>query len=389
MNDGLGGGGQLAADAMPRAAYLHVPFCRHRCGYCNFTVVAGRDDVIPDYLAAVERELSWLGQPREVDTLFFGGGTPSHLPLDALRRLFQVVQQWLPLARGGEFSIEANPEDIDLAKGDLFCEFDVTRVSLGVQSFDDRKLAVLERSHDRRRVAEAARMLRGGIESLAFDLIFATPGEDFSAWQRDLDSALELRPDHLSTYGLTYERGTRFGSRLAHGDLAELNDDLQARMYEAAIDAITAAGFEHYEVSNFARPGHRCRHNETYWRGESYFAFGPGASRYVGGERSTNHRSTTTYLRRVLAGQSPIADSERLATEDVARERLVFGMRMIEGVDCGRFEAETGFAVASLLDDALPKLTDWRLIEFTGSHVRLTRRGLLISDAIWPLILRN
>lgn len=389
--------GEFRTTVSPRAAYIHVPFCRHRCGYCNFTLVAGRDDLIEAYLEALVRELSWLpdkaaasGRPlSEVDTLFFGGGTPTHLLPEQLTRLFASVWQWFPLAPGGEFSVEANPVDLDAARATVLADAGVTRVSLGVQSFRAEKLALLERDHRAADSKRAFATARGFAESVSLDLIFGTPGESLADWQHELEAALALRPDHVSTYGLTFEKGTGFWSRLTRGELARLEEDVERQMYELAIDMLTAAGFEHYEVSNFARPGHRCRHNETYWTGGPYFAVGPGASRFIGGRRETNHRSTTTYIARVLAGKSPVAETEQLGTEDAARERLVFALRRLEGIDANGFAAATGFTVQQLGGDALSRLIDLSLLDLTAGRLRLTRHGLLVSDAIWPEFLRT
>ena len=183
---------------------------------------------------------------------------------------------------------------------------------------------------------------------LSLDLIFATPGETLDEWAADLEAAIALEPDHISTYGLTFERGTAFWTRRERGELAEVDEELQREMYALAIDRLTAAGYEHYEVSNFARPGRRSRHNQVYWSGDGYFAAGPGAARYVDGVRETNHRSTTTYLQRVLAGESPVAEREQLDAEARARELLVFGLRRIEGVARRDFAARTGFEIDEL-----------------------------------------
>jgi oxygen-independent coproporphyrinogen-3 oxidase len=380
---------ELRERALPRAAYIHVPFCRHRCGYCNFTLIAGRDDLIGTYLEALERELSWLGLPREVDTLFFGGGTPTHLRRSELQQLFDIVGRWFPLAVGGELSVEANPIDMDEPRSQLLAAAGVTRVSLGAQSFHNWKLQALERDHDRAAIETAIKLARRFAQSVSLDLIFGVPGELLTDWQSDLAAALALSPDHLSTYGLTFEKGTSFWSRLSHGELARLDEELERQMYELAIDTLTAAGFEHYEVSNFARPGHRCQHNENYWLGGQYFAAGPGAARFVAGRRETNHRSTTTYIRRVLAGQSPLSESEELAPEDAARERFVFALRRLEGIDTYQFATATGFTIEQLGGEALPRLIDLGLLELAGTRLRLTRRGLLVSDAIWPEFLRT
>ena len=389
--------------SLPRAAYIHVPFCRHRCGYCNFTLVAGRDDLIGSYLEALARELAGLnspeddigedGGPHEVETLFFGGGTPTHLPPSDLARLFEVVRAAFPLAKSGELSVEANPIDLCDNKASVLTAAGVTRISLGVQSFDPRTLKVLERDHSPEQIARSFEVASSVARSVSLDLIFGVPGQSLADWRRDLAAALELAPDHVSTYGLTFEKGTSFWSRLSRGELARADEDVERAMYEAAIDTLTAAGYEHYEVSNFARPGHRCRHNETYWTGRPFFAAGPGAARFVGGRREINHKSTTTYIARLQAGRSPVAESEQLAGEDAARERLVFALRRLEGIDLGEFAAETGFTAEQLGGPALARFVEQGLLEVTGSQERrrlkLTRRGLFVSDALWPAFLRR
>jgi oxygen-independent coproporphyrinogen III oxidase len=373
-----------AYTATPRAAYIHVPFCHHRCGYCNFTLVAGRDDLIESYLKAIEIELSWLGQPREVDTLFFGGGTPTYLNPSAIERLLRVVLKWHPLAAGHELTVEANPADVDVQRSAILADHGVTRLSLGAQSFHAAKLRRLERDHLATHTAHALELARSRGFDVSLDLIFGTPGETVADWERDLKSAIGLAPDHISTYGLTYERGTAFWSRLQRGNLQRVAEETDRQMYEIAIDSLTAAGLEHYEVSNFARPGKRCRHNETYWSGESYFAAGPSAARYVAGVRESNHRSVTTWLKRVLAGQSPVAQRERLCPEERAREQLVFGLRRLEGVDRDWFMNRTSFAIDDLVAEPLEQFVAFGLLADNGRRIALTRAGLLVSDSIWP-----
>ena len=372
----------------PRAAYIHVPFCAHHCGYCNFTVVAGRDELAGEYLGAIERELSWLGEPREVDTLYVGGGTPTHLEPEMLGRLLESVLAWHPLAAGAEFTVEANPADLTVEKMAVLAGHGATRVSLGAQSFDAQKLKVLERDHRSGDIARACERVRSAGAAVALDLIFAVPGETADVWSADLDAAIALAPEHVSTYGLTFERGTAFWGRLQKGDLVQADEELERSMYMLAIDTLSAAGFEHYEVSNFAQPGERSRHNEVYWSGEPYYAAGPGAARYVDGTRETNHRSTTTYLQRVLAGQSPVAESETLEPEDVAREALVFGLRRLEGVDRTGFVARTGFEIETLVGEELQRYVELGLLVDEDNRVRLSREGLLVSDSIWPDFLR-
>jgi oxygen-independent coproporphyrinogen III oxidase len=371
----------------PGAAYIHIPFCVHRCGYCNFSVVAGRDDLIEPLLAALATELSWLGEPREVDTLYFGGGTPTYLAPEPLRRLCELVLHWHPLAAGYEWTVEANPGDLDAERLAVLAEYGVNRLSLGIQSFNAQKLKLLERNHNAVDIESALLLSRQAAMGVSLDLIFGVPGETLGQWQADLRQAIDLAPDHISTYGLTFEQGTSFWNRRQHGELLQIDEELERDMYLAAIDTLTAAGFEHYEISNFARPGHRSRHNETYWSGRGYFAAGPGAARYVDGLRQTNHRSTTTYLDRVRRGESPVAEEECLDDEQRARESLVFSLRRLEGITRTQFATRTGFDLDSLVGGTIAQFVKLKMLADDGERVQLTREGLLVSDSIWPELL--
>ena len=373
----------------PRSAYIHVPFCARRCGYCNFTLVAGRLDLVPQYLQAVEFELNTLGQPQFVDTLFFGGGTPTQLPAAELHKLLSLASHWFPLNEGGEFSVEANPGELDEERTTVLAAFGVNRISLGAQSFDEGKLIALERTHDAAAIERSFALARSTAAQVSLDLIFAAPGERLSTWQRDLNRAVELCPDHLSTYGLTIEHGTRFWNRHHRGELSEVCEDTQTAMYESAIERITSAGFEHYEVSSFAQPGARCRHNQVYWQGGSYFGIGPGAAKYVDGRRETNHRSTSTYIRRMLNGESPLEMSEELSAENRARERMVFGLRMLDGINEQQFAEETGFAVDRLAGEWVNHCCEAGWLRRQAGRLQLTRSGLMISDSLWTELLKN
>ena len=369
---------------LPRSTYVHVPFCRHRCGYCNFTLIAGRDDLIPAYLEALAIELSHLDTPLPMDTIFLGGGTPSHLSPTQLKQLFSMIHEAFPLRTGGEFSLEANPADINHERVELFADAGVNRISLGIQSFDDQKLATLERDHRANTIFEATKIVASQIDNLSLDLIFGVPGETRATWQRDLQQAVALAPQHISTYGLTYEPGTSFWSRRQKQQLSPLAEDDEAWMYELAIDTLTAKGFEHYEVSNFAQQAYRSKHNQVYWTGAPYFAIGPGAARFVDGVRETNHRSTTTYLKRVMAGQSPVAERETLTPEQLARERLVFGLRRMQGVDADQFATDTGFSIENLAGSVVDRCCEQGWLQWQGRCLQLTRSGLLLSDSLWP-----
>ena len=373
----------LLPTAPARAAYVHVPFCAHRCGYCDFTLVAGRDDLIDDYLAALEVELRSLGRRIPVDTLFFGGGTPTHLPADRLDRLLRLVCTWFEPAAEGEFSVEANPYGLTTEKVETLARHDVNRVSLGVQSFDAAHLATLERDHRREDILTAVERLRAAsIRSVGIDLIFAVPGQTLDNWRATLDEAIALKPDHVSTYGLTIERGTAFWSRKLKGTLQPVPDETERAMYDLAMEQLPRAGFEQYEISNYAVPGCECRHNLVYWRGESYFAFGPGAARYVDGVRSTNHRSVTTWIRRTLAGQPAHGDIETLSPEERAREGIMLGLRRVVGVERDRFARQFGFDLDELCGETIREMCARGWLEDTGEAIRLTREGRFVADSV-------
>ncbi len=371
----------------PRAAYIHVPFCHRRCSYCNFTVLAGHDERIDDYLRALEIELKGLGTPRSVETLFIGGGTPTRLPLPHWARLFDLVARWFPLRPGGEWTVEGNPEDVSFERVSVAVERGVTRWSLGVQSFLPWKREFLERVHTGETIDRAIEVCCRSGTQLAVDLIFALPDETASDWHSDLDQLLARPVQHVSTYSLTLEKGTAFWSRWHKGLLQPLEEDRQAELYLATRRRLSAAGFEHYEISNFALPGCRCRHNETYWLCGQYYAAGPGAARFVGGVREVNHRSTTTWMRRLFAGDSPVAERETIGAELAARERLIFGLRRLEGVDVREFEEVTGFRLDELAGPAIDEFLGAGFLEQTGTTLRLSEPGILVSDALWPALL--
>lgn len=372
----------LAAYETPRAVYVHVPFCVHRCGYCDFTLVAGRDDLQDDYLRALERELqAVVGRPT-VETVFFGGGTPTQLTAPRLERLLALVRERFDWAEGGEFSVEANPVGLTDDKLRVLKDAGINRLSLGVQSFDARVLETLERDHRDTEIMACIESVRGYCDNFGIDLIFAVPGQSLELWQQTLRLAIELGPTHLSTYGLTFEKGTSFWSRRSKGLIESADNDLELAMYEAAMDQLASAGFAQYEISNFAKPGFASRHNQVYWAGRPYWGFGPGAASYLNGERRLNHRSTTTWIHRVLSGQSVIYETERLEPEHRARELLVLGLRTIAGVERARFRLTTGFDLDVLVGDQLRRLQRQGLVKDDQQCVTLTRTGLCLADSV-------
>ncbi len=370
-----------------RHAYVHVPFCRHRCGYCDFTLVAGRDDLMERYVAALERELERLAEPLELDSLYLGGGTPSHLGPAGLRRLFAILRERMRSVAGAEITVEANPLDVTAEFVAAARACGVTRVSLGGQSLDEKTLRALDRDHAPDDVRRAVWLLHDASLVVSLDLMTAAPGQSLAVVERDLATAVALRPEHVSVYCLTWERGTAFEAARRRGELAAAPEELERRMFEAAIDQLEAAGYEHYEVSNFARPGFRCRHNEAYWDCRPWEAFGPGAARFDGRTRITNHRSTTTWMTRVLGGEDCSGDVDAMTAEEAARERLVVGLRRREGVCRDAFRAASGCNLDAVAGPAVARWVATGLAADDGRIVRLTRAGLLVSDSLWADVL--
>ncbi len=366
----------------PRAAYIHVPFCVHRCGYCDFTLVAGRDDLMGDYLNALGLEMQSLARPREIDTLFFGGGTPTQLAADQLRQLFEIVAQWFRLAPNAEVSVEANPDGLDEEKLIVMHEAGVNRVSLGIQSFDPVVLSTLERQHSPEDIHAAIGRVRKHIDNISLDLIFGVPDQSLQSWETTLEETIACKPQHVSTYGLTYEKGTTFWSRRERGELVDTHPEIERSMYQYAMERLPAAGIPQYELSNFARDGYPCRHNETYWAAAPYFAFGPGAARYAGGRRETNHRSVFTWLKRLRSGQSAIAEVEEMTSSNRAHEAIMLGFRRTAGIDRKEFAEQFGCSFDELVPDALSRHIELGNLEDDGQRIRLTQQGRFIADSV-------
>ncbi len=349
--------------------------------------MAGRDDLVDRYLGAIGLELRRLPAALDLDTLYVGGGTPSHLGAEGLRRLWGAFAGRLALVAGAEVTIEANPADVDAALVAAAVACGVSRVSLGAQSLSARTLAALDRDHTPEQVRRAVALLLGAGLAVNIDVMTAAPGQSLAEVERDLDGVLDLGVHHVSVYCLTWERGTRFIGLLNRGALERAEEDLERRMFEGAIERLEAGGFEHYEVSNFARPGHRCRHNERYWDCRPWEAFGPGAARFDGRTRTTNHRSPFTWMRRVEAGLDPAADHDRMTAEGAARERIVVGLRRRDGIVREAFQRESGLSFDGLAGDLLRGwvANGWAVDD--GARVRLTRSGLLLSDSLWEGVL--
>ena len=332
-------------ELLPRHLYVHVPFCARRCSYCDFAI-AVRDDVPVDaYLAAIETELrvrfpsdgAW-----ELDTLYVGGGTPSRLGGEGVRRLMELLSRRVTLAGGAEVTLEANPDDVTPEAVTAWVASGVNRLSLGVQSFDDRALAWMHRVHDASRATNAVANVRdGGIDNVSVDLIFALPDATGRSWACDLDHALALAPSHVSLYGLTIEPATPLGRWVERGEVAVPSEERYEAEFLRAHETMTAAGFEHYEVSNFAQPGRRSRHNSAYWSGVAYGGIGPSAHEYDGISRRWNVAPYEQWRRRLVGGEDPIGGTEVLTVENRLTETVYLGLRTSIGLRLTQREVAT------------------------------------------------
>ena len=376
--------------------YGHVPFCKHACPYCDFYKMELRERPARarlDFPGQLRREVDLLlgvypeMAERPLETVYFGGGTPSTLVPEAVGELLAHWKGLFVECGGREFTLEANPENLTENRARQWHAAGFTRLSIGAQSFHPEELGLLERLHGPETIEEAVRRSRrAGFGNVSLDLMFALPGQTMERWMENLRRAVALEPDHVSFYGLTWHEGTPFEAWKREGRLAELGDELQAEMYLRGADFLEGEGFEHYEISNFARPGFRSRHNARYWTGRDVLGVGPGAHSRMGPERWRNPEDLEGWAAALAAGRVPREPAERPGPEEAAWERLFTGLRRTEGL--GRGEAPELVEACRRWHGAnLPESAAW--MEAGPEGVRLTREGGLLSDAILEGLLRE
>jgi len=382
----------------PLSLYVHIPFCRSKCAYCDFNSYAGQEALIPAYVGALLQEAAaWSGvcASRTVATVYFGGGTPSLLPFAEMERLIEGLRQRFAVAPEAEVSLEANPESVDLAYLQGLRTLGVNRLSLGVQSFDEEELRFLGRIHTAAEAAAAYDAARqAGFADVGLDLIFGLPEQRLSRWRRSLARALRLGPEHLSLYALTVEEGTPLAQAMSEGKVQEPDEDAQAAMYTESEERLEAAGYEHFEISNWARPGHRCRHNLTYWETRPYLGLGAGAHSYLGGCRFANTPLPKEYIELVRASGPPeegaggldlsrmpqVTSLERLDAQTEMADTVILGLRLTEGVALDGFRQRFGVGLEERYAQEISELTAWGLLEVSGGRLRLTKRGHLLAN---------
>jgi len=360
------------------ALYLHIPFCRTKCSYCDFNTYAGIEPLIPRYLEALRAEMPRYPAALPVQTINFGGGTPSLLSPDQLASVIGAARDHFAVDDDAEVSIEANPGGLDQAYFDGLLEAGVSRLSFGVQSFHGHELAILTRRHSAAEACSAVHAARAaGFRNISLDFMYGLPGQTVAAWRATLDQALDLRPEHLSLYGLTVYDHLPLGRRVQAGDLPAQDEDLMADMYELACDLLDQAGYGQYEISNWAlSPGLRCRHNLAYWRNSGYIGLGAGAHSSFGGRRYVNELRPAAYADNSLAGEPLTVESEDISPDLARAETTILGLRLNEGI--------------ALTDQELAHLDPCLaagLLDLNGAHARLTPKGRLLSNEVfWRLL---
>jgi putative oxygen-independent coproporphyrinogen III oxidase len=377
--------GQLGDRSLSRlgaqslSAYVHIPFCASRCGYCDFNTYTA-DELEPganraDYAGTVIREIEFargvLGENTSpLHSVFFGGGTPTLLPSSDLARILHALRDTFALAPGAEITTEANPDSVDKSSLAALRDAGFTRISFGWQATAPHVLAVLERTHNVDKALSAVRAAQEvGFEHVSVDLIYGTPGETDDNFRDALSAAIDSGVDHVSAYALIVEDGTRLGAAVKRGTVPQPSDDVAADRYLIADEMLSAAGLDWYEVSNWARPGGECRHNLAYWRNADWWGFGPGAHSHIGGTRWWNVRHPSAYATRIDAGESPAQAREELTDADQELERVLLGIRLKEGL-------------AGIPEDLSAPLIDEGLLEHHNHRLVLTQHGRLLADLV-------
>jgi oxygen-independent coproporphyrinogen-3 oxidase len=382
--------------------YIHIPFCTHRCAYCDFNTYAGQESSIPAYVDALCREIEFVGTSsrredptRSVHTIFFGGGTPSLLTPDQFDVIYQALRDYFTFTDDVEITTEANPGTVSYADLMEWRRIGINRISYGVQSANTEELRMLERIHNFLDVIEAVKFARkAGFENLNLDLIYGLPEQNLVTWQTTVKRILDLHPEHLSAYALTLEHGTPFGNWASKGLLPLPDPDLAAEMYEWLSETLEANGYVQYEISNWAKPGYECRHNLQYWRGLPYLAFGAGAHGYANGYRYSNVLRIKTYIDRIInypmtnyefpLSPTTVNQHKQTLADDMS-EFMMTGLRLTqEGVSEGEFYRRFGQPMRTIYGKEIDGLLRLGLIENdSGSKIKISQRGRLLGNQVF------
>lgn len=365
----------------PSSAYVHIPFCTQICYYCDFSKVFIKNQPVDAYLEALITEVERAGRPR-LRTLYIGGGTPTAITAEQLAYLLTNLQRVLDLTALEEFTIEANPGDLTADKIAVLSESAVNRVSLGVQTFNNKHLKRIGRSHNEEQIYTTIRQLKAaGFDNVSIDLIYALPGQTMADVKENVAKALALDIPHLSLYSLILEHHTVFMNKMRRGKLHLPTEDLEAEMFEYIIDALSRHGFDHYEIANFSKPDFESRHNLMYWNNDEYYGFGAGASGYVNGIRYRNHGPIRHYLTAVAEGNTHVQE-ETLTEREKMAEELFLGLRKKAGISIARFNAKFNNTFETYYGQIASELLAEGLLQRSGDQLRMTKKGLFLGDSV-------
>ena len=363
--------------------YIHIPFCARKCRYCDFNSIVSESKTVDRYLHAIEKELSVLKGRYVFNTVYIGGGTPSILSEVQLEKLLQSVIRYIPSSEIREYTVEANPGTLTVNKIGLLKEHLVSRISLGVQSFQDRQLQFLGRIHSSNDAKNAFDSLRiAGFRNINIDLIFGCSEQSIEDWEKDLKTVVELNPEHISTYALTYEEGTLLTRDLDDAVIHKLDEGVELEMYKTAIRYLTRSGYNHYEISNFAKYGYACAHNHVYWNNMGYVGVGAGAFSFIDGVRTSNEKDIYKYIDGINENKNIKSFRENLQTNQFASETVIMSLRLRQGISNVDFYERFGYKIEDQFREQINRLAKDGLISYAEERLKLTEKGLFVADTV-------
>lgn len=373
-------------DMPPNALYIHIPFCARKCSYCDFNSIVSDSKTIDLYLHAIEKELRALKDQKDqyvFNTVYIGGGTPSALSETQLEKLLCSVIRYIPTSQIQEYTIEINPGTLTVNKVELLKGHLVNRISLGVQSFQDKQLKFLGRIHSSNDARNAFTLLRMlNFNNINIDLIFGCIEQSLDAWEADLKTVVELNPEHISTYALTYEEGTSLTRDLKNEVIHKLDEDVELEMYKMAISYLTQYGYNHYEISNFARAEYKCIHNHVYWKNMDYVGVGAGAYSFIDGMRTSNEKDVFKYIDKINKNRNSKSFGECLRHDQLASETVIMSLRLRQGISNADFYGRFGYKIDDQFGDQISRFVKEGLISYRDERLRLTEKGLFVADVV-------
>ena len=371
-------------DTVPHALYIHIPFCAQKCRYCDFNSFVSESTFIDKYLTALEKEIVGLKGQYVFNTVYIGGGTPSILTELQLEKLLRsVLNNAIPVSETYEYTVEANPGTMNIDKAKVLKEYGVNRISMGVQLFQDRQLKLLGRIHSGDDARKTFDLLRNtGFKNINIDLIFGCSNQSHADWEEDLKTVIELNPEHISTYSLTYEEGTPLTRDLDNKIICKLDEDAELEMYKTTIRSLMRHDYHHYEISNFSRDGFQCAHNLNYWQNMGYVGVGAGAYSFINGIRSANEKDVLKYIEGIHENKSIKTFHECLGQDQRAAETIIMALRLRQGISNADFYERFGYTIEEQFSEQIDRFRRDGFITYDNKRLKITQKGLYIADTI-------